>query len=601
MQHKIGAYIRVSTEEQAQVVEGSLDNQKHRISGYIDIKNMQDKDWGKAIEFYVDDGYSAKDTKRPAYQRMMRDIKKGKINLILVTDLSRLSRNILDFCNLLKDLEMFKSKFLSIKEQFDTSTPAGEMMIYNMVNLAQFERKQTSERVSLGCHSRSMRGLMNGGPSILGYDKNPENTGTYLINKEEAEQVNQIFQIFLEQGTLSKTIKEIETLGFKPKSNPRKKNRLVNSGWWSSESLSVLLQRKAYIGLKEVNKIQKSKDQETLKPWQRYTVVKASWPPIVDKNTFDQVQNILEENRKLERARLEGAERRVFFFSSLTFCPECGRAMTGQSAHGEKVVHRYYAHVQNRGETVSCKIKRISADDLEQTVISHLGRILHRAGYFEGIEKNIQVSYATNGDQVEGQIKLVEKALREVELEFRGALKVQGGTNSTSESFKLVVDSMEQLAERKNDLTLRLDNLKDQSADDYGLTQSLDGLRDRLQEFNRGWSKMTVAQKKRLLRRTIKRLEVHPDMVGINFYLADGRMGFMPIESDPTANCISKNGGYENNVIPFKNKKPTDSNLSVPCSRVVNNGDLAPTRTGMSSLGNYHSILLNYEVIEVAT
>ena len=107
MRHKIGAYIRVSTEEQAQVVEGSLDNQKHRICGYIDIKNMQDKDWGKAIEFYVDDGYSAKDTKRPAYQRMMRDIKKGKINLILVTDLSRLSRNILDFCNLLKDLEMF--------------------------------------------------------------------------------------------------------------------------------------------------------------------------------------------------------------------------------------------------------------------------------------------------------------------------------------------------------------------------------------------------------------------------------------------------------------------------------------------------------------
>ena len=82
--------------------------------------------------------------------------------MILVTELSRLSRNIPDFCDLLEDLEDFKGKFLSIKEQFDTSTPAGEMMIYNMINLAQFERKQISERVAINCHSRAMRGLNSG-------------------------------------------------------------------------------------------------------------------------------------------------------------------------------------------------------------------------------------------------------------------------------------------------------------------------------------------------------------------------------------------------------------------------------------------------------
>ena len=573
MRHKIGAYIRVSTEEQAQVVEGSLDNQKHRICGYIDIKNMQDKDWGKAIEFYVDDGYSAKDTKRPAYQRMMRDIKKGKINLILVTDLSRLSRNILDFCNLLKDLEMFKSKFLSIKEQFDTSTPAGEMMIYNMVNLAQFERRQTSERVSLGCHSRSLRGLMNGGPSILGYDKNPANTGTFLVNKEEADQVKQIFQTFLEQGSLSKTIKEIETLGIKPKSNPRKKNRLINNGWWSPESLSVLLQRKAYIGLKEVNKIQKNEDQETLKAWQRYLVVKASWPAIIDQNTFDRVQNVLKENKNRERARLTGVERRVFFFSGLTFCPDCGRSMTGQSAHGAKSSYRYYGHVQNRGEDFKCKLKRISADDLEQTVITHLGRILHRAGYFDGISKKIKDSYAANGDQVEAEIKLVEKAIAELDLEIRGAYKIQAVADSTSESFKLAVESIELLAIQKRGLSVRLENLIEKSSEENGLSQSLDVLRDHLQEFNRGWTKLTVAQQKRLLRRTILRLEVHPDMVGINFLLADGRLGFMSIDSGVQANNISANGVSKNVILPFKTKKPGESNLSVQNLRVVNNGD----------------------------
>ena len=155
MRHNIGLYLRVSTDEQALRQEGSLDSQKHRLQAYVDIKNVQDASWGKVVDIYTDDGISAKDTNRPAFQRMMKDLRKGRINLILVTDLSRLSRNIKDFCVLLEDLKKSNAQFLSIKEQFDTTTAAGEMMVFNMINLAQFERKQTSERVSLNFHARA--------------------------------------------------------------------------------------------------------------------------------------------------------------------------------------------------------------------------------------------------------------------------------------------------------------------------------------------------------------------------------------------------------------------------------------------------------------
>ncbi len=86
MPHKIGAYIRVSTEEQASAVEGSLDNQKYRLISFVDLKNTQVKNWGKIVEYYTDDGFSAKDTRRPAFQRMISDIKKVKIDLILICD-----------------------------------------------------------------------------------------------------------------------------------------------------------------------------------------------------------------------------------------------------------------------------------------------------------------------------------------------------------------------------------------------------------------------------------------------------------------------------------------------------------------------------------
>src|ERR1700733_13747230 len=91
-------YKRVSTEERAQIIEGSLDSQEHRLRQFVEFKNAQQPGWGGVVEVYSDEGLSAKDTRRPAFQRMMRDIRKGRVNLILVTDLSRLSRNILDFC-----------------------------------------------------------------------------------------------------------------------------------------------------------------------------------------------------------------------------------------------------------------------------------------------------------------------------------------------------------------------------------------------------------------------------------------------------------------------------------------------------------------------
>ena len=88
---------------------------------------------------------------------------------------------------------------------------------------------------------------------------------------------------------------------------------------------------------------------------------------------------------------------------------------------------------------------------------------------------------------------------------------------------------------------------------------------------------MTVAQQKRLLRRTIARLEVYSNKVGINYFLAEGKTGAMAIDSDFMAKDFLANGHPKNNVIPFKSKKPTDSNLSVPCSRVFKSGDLTPS------------------------
>ncbi|MBI4924753.1 MAG: recombinase family protein [Bdellovibrio sp.] len=154
----VGLYIRVSTEEQAKIHEGSLVSQRHRLEEYVKARNLIDKNWGTIVATFVDEAKSGKNTNRPQYQEMLRGVERGKINTILVTELSRLSRSMKDFCNLWDFLKAHNAQFLSLREQFDTTSAAGEMMMFSIMNFAQFERKQTSERVSANFKARATSG-----------------------------------------------------------------------------------------------------------------------------------------------------------------------------------------------------------------------------------------------------------------------------------------------------------------------------------------------------------------------------------------------------------------------------------------------------------
>jgi site-specific DNA recombinase len=179
--YRIGIYVRVSTEEQAENPEGSIKNQEQRLRESIIWRNNSSS-FGELAGVYVDAGISAKDMKRPKLLEMLQDMRSGKINLIMVTELSRLSRNNRDFLSMWDSMHEHKCSFMSLREDFDTTTAAGEMLLFQLINFAQFERKQTSERVTANILARSSRGLFNGGSIPLGYTKHPENKSSLAID-----------------------------------------------------------------------------------------------------------------------------------------------------------------------------------------------------------------------------------------------------------------------------------------------------------------------------------------------------------------------------------------------------------------------------------
>jgi site-specific DNA recombinase len=290
--HRIGAYLRVSTDRQVQVFEGSLETQKFRMQEFVKLKNFGDSKWGDIVEFYIEEGFSAGSDKRPQYQKLIGDIRKKKIDLILVSDLTRLTRNMGDFCALQRELEKYDAGFFSMKEQFDASTSTGRMMVNLMVTLGQFEREQTAERVAINCHSRAMRGYVNGGRAVLGFARHPERKGVLIVDENEAEMVRTIFDLFLIHGTRAKTILALHEKLIFPK-RTIKTNDSGNPVKWTTQTLGNVLNQAAYIGYKEVNKIYKADNQDTLKPWQKYKMVKASWPPIIEESKFWEAQRLL--------------------------------------------------------------------------------------------------------------------------------------------------------------------------------------------------------------------------------------------------------------------------------------------------------------------
>lgn len=213
---KIGIYIRVSTQEQAENPEGSIRNQRERLEQMVKLKNYEGN-FGEIVGVYTDEAKSGKDTKRPELQRMLKDIRAGKVDLVMATELSRISRNIQDFAKIWNMMKEVGCMFLSLRENFDTTTAAGEMVMFTLANLSQFERRQVSERVSANFLARAKRGLSNGGQTPPGYKTVPGKPGHLQIDEEEAPAVKKCFEYFLIEETLAATAKRLNTENYQLK------------------------------------------------------------------------------------------------------------------------------------------------------------------------------------------------------------------------------------------------------------------------------------------------------------------------------------------------------------------------------------------------
>lgn len=210
-QIRCAIYTRKSTDEGLEKEFNTLEAQ--REAGENFVMSMKHQGWVILPDHYDDGGFSGGNLKRPALKRLMADVEKGKVDMIVVYKIDRLTRSLLDFAQLVQTFEKNNCSFVSVTQHFNTCDSMGKLTLNILLSFAQFERELGAERVRDKIAASKKKGMWTGGPTPLGYDIKEKKL---IINQEEAEVVKFIFDDYLKTKSQLQTMKNVNEKGYKP-------------------------------------------------------------------------------------------------------------------------------------------------------------------------------------------------------------------------------------------------------------------------------------------------------------------------------------------------------------------------------------------------
>lgn len=355
MPSRTAIYIRVSTQEQA--TEGySIQAQTERLQAYCKAKG-----WG-IFHIYTDAGFSGSNMERPALSQLLNDVEAGRVDCVLVYKLDRLSRSQKDTLHMIEDVFLDHGcDFVSMSENFDTSTPLGRAMIGILSVFAQLEREQIRERMAIGRTERAKSGLWQGGGWIpIGYDYVD---GRLVPNPIRAAAVRDIYNLFL-SGTPITSIK-----------------LAVNKKYaldLSDTTVHSVLSHRLYVG--DI-------------VW-RGEIYKGQHEPLIDMETFARAQKLLHSRARVAASKPDPFKPRTLL-GGLLFCENCGArylAKGNYSGHGDRRVYRPYYMCYSRAKSnkrliidPTCRNPAYAVVSLDHTIIEEIRRIASDPQEFDAI------------------------------------------------------------------------------------------------------------------------------------------------------------------------------------------------------------------------
>jgi DNA invertase Pin-like site-specific DNA recombinase len=348
-------YTRVSTENGLGQEFNSLDAQYDAASAYI--KSQTHAGWIQIRSRYDDGGYSGGSTDRPDLQRLLDDIRARRIDVIVVYKVDRLTRSLADFAKLVELFDAHGVSFVSVTQQFNTTTSMGRLTLNVLLSFAQFEREVTSERIRDKIAASKRKGLWVGGPLPLGYDLKDSKI---VVVEEEAEQVRLIFNRYLDLSGVNALVRDLKAKDMQTKTKLLSTGAIRGGIPFGRGTLFYLLRNRFYIG--EVK--------------YKGDILPGEQPAIMDRALFDAVQQKLTDQWST-RSKIRNAGDHML--TGLLF-DDAGHRMVPTHATKAGIRYRYYVslpHLHGVSKTASVgSVSRVPAADIEDIIVKSISEHL---------------------------------------------------------------------------------------------------------------------------------------------------------------------------------------------------------------------------------
>ena len=470
---KAALYIRLSKEDGNKRESDSVLAQKEILKEYL--KLHPDIEF---YDFYVDDGWSGTNFERPAFKRMIEDIKQRKVNCVIVKDLSRFGRNYSDAGYYIDNLFVrYQVRFISINNSHDTTSnnmnAAMQCINVGMANVInESVAATTSVNVRGTLNMRRSVGNFIGSFASYGYVKDPEDYHKLIIDEDAASVVRMIFEKFIAGMSIMGITRELNDAGIPNPSTYKKNTGLkykhpagqINDGLWPESSVRRILKNEMYTGdmIQGRNTTISYKIRQcTAVPKEEWIVVRGTHEPIIDREIFDRAQELF--NRNIRRAP---GKKEVDLFAGLMRCADCGRAMSKKSnKHSYGEYHYYRCTTARKMKNGACTNHTIRIDKIEDAVLVFLQKMVEVAAEYEEIIKKINTDSKrkSRSDQLE---KAIEKQLAEREKINRMILDLYPDFKSGLISRQEYIDLKAELQAKLEKIDESVKKLK-KTADEY--------------------------------------------------------------------------------------------------------------------------------------
>ena len=390
-------YTRKSSDEGLEQEFNSLDAQREACEAYI--VSQRHAGWVALPDMYDDGGLSGGTMERPALKRLLDDVKAGKVQIIVVYKVDRLTRSLADFAKIVDVLDAHDASFVSVTQQFNTTTSMGRLTLNMLLSFAQFEREIAGERIRDKIAASKAKGMWMGGNVPLGYDVKDRKL---IVNEAEATTVRMIFQRYAELGAVALLKAELDRVGIVSKRREGAGGCLAGGKPFSRGALYLMLQNRIYRG--EVA------HKDAVYPGQHEA--------IVDAELWQTVQDRLAANRR-ERSLAAGAEAPSLLAGLIV--DSDGNRLSPTHAVKKGKRYRYYVSTAlitgNRSEHP--KGRRIPAGDIEGLVLDRLRALFASGAEVSDAVAPLGLDASTQRVMLDRSAKLAERWTKLASLELR--------------------------------------------------------------------------------------------------------------------------------------------------------------------------------------